>query len=78
MALQWFHYTGSDPADPNSYTLYGSSAPTDCSNPRQQLCAIRTDDGGGIKPVFDVDIALEMAQALQNQTNTANVFLKPR
>ena len=78
MALQWFHYTGSDPAEPNDYTLYGPSAPTDCSNPRQRLCAIRADDGGGTTPVLDLSIFQEMTQALENQTNTANVFLKPR
>ncbi|ERJ58985.1 hypothetical protein SAMN05660841_04276 [Sphingobacterium nematocida] len=79
MALQWFHYTGSNPADPADYTKYGSSAPSDCSAPRQQLCAIQADDdGGGNEPVLDNAILLEMVQALQNQSNTTNVFLKPR
>ncbi|SKB97098.1 hypothetical protein SAMN05660841_03360 [Sphingobacterium nematocida] len=78
MALKWFHYTGSDPASPSDYTLYGSSAPSDCSTPRQQLCAIQAEEDSNSEPVLDTAIALEMVQALQNQTNTANVFLKRR
>ncbi len=79
MALQWFRYTGSNPASPSSFTKHGEDPPTDCSTPRQQLCAIQADDNSGSpEPVLDVDIALEMAQALQNQTNTGNVLLKAR
>lgn len=78
MTLQWFHYTGSNPSLPASFTKFGEDQPTDCSTPRQQLCAIQAEEGSGSKPVLDVDIALEMAQALQNQTNTANVLLKAR
>lgn len=79
MALQWFRYTGSNPASPSSFTKHGSSAPTNCGSITERLCAIQADDnGGGPEPVLDVDIALEMAQALENQTNTANVLLKTR
>jgi|GEM_PF-1428749 len=78
MALQWFRYSGSNPASPSSFTKHGSSAPTNCGSTSQQLCAIQTEEDSNSEPVLDVDIALEMANALQNQTNTSNVLLKAR
>ncbi|SKB96132.1 hypothetical protein SAMN05660841_03318 [Sphingobacterium nematocida] len=78
MALKWFHYTGSDPANPSDYTVFGSSAPSDCPGTPQMLCAIRADEDTNAEPVLDTAIALEMVQALQNQTNTSNVLLKRR
>ncbi|MDR2284776.1 MAG: hypothetical protein LBE37_16290 [Sphingobacterium sp.] len=79
MALQWFHYTGTDPGNPSSYTKFGASEPTDCSAPLEQLCAIRADDGGGTQPVLDSTILVEMVRALQNQSNVTNkVLLKQR
>ena len=79
MALQWFHFDGGDPGISTNYTKYGSSAPTDCPGSPRQLCAIQADDNSGSpEPVLDVNIALEMADALQNQKNTTNVLLKAR
>lgn len=78
MASKWFQYDGGDPTNPINYTVIGTSAPTNCSTPPEQLCAIQADDGGGTQPVFDLEIALEMVQALQNQENTDNVLLKNR
>lgn len=76
MATQWFTYTGSNPTNPASFTPAGSTPPT-CSGAEEQLCAIHAEDDAN-KPVLDLSIALEMAQALQNQVNTPNVKLKSR
>lgn len=77
MAIQWFSYTGSDPADPNHYTPVGGTAPS-CTGAKQQLCAIQTETNASSEPVLDLNISLEMNRALQNQTDRPTVKLKSR
>jgi hypothetical protein len=77
MSAQWYSFNGGNPATASNYSPQGSTAPT-CSLPTEQLCAIFTETATGNKPVLDLNIALEMANALQNQVNTTNVKLKER
>lgn len=76
MASQWFNYTGSDPANPNHYSL--STTTPACIGDTEQLCAIQAENDGNNHPDIDLNIALEMVQALQSQANTTNVKLKER
>lgn len=77
MAAQWFSFNGGHPAIATNYSPQGSSAPI-CSSPTEQLCAIFTETATGNRPVLDLSIALEMANALQNQVDTTTVKLKTR
>ena len=75
--MAWFSFTGSDPANPNDYTLAGSSAPN-CGTKQEQLCAIQATNDGNDHPELDVTILSEMVQALNAPANTPNVKLKAR
>ncbi|MFD2553096.1 hypothetical protein [Sphingobacterium tabacisoli] len=79
MALQWFKYNSGNASDPASYTKHGATAPTDCSTPTQQLCAIRAEEDTNAKPIIDNTILIEMVNALQAESNKPGfVLLKPR
>ncbi|WP_164112070.1 MULTISPECIES: hypothetical protein [Sphingobacterium] len=74
--MAWFNFTGSDPANPNHYTL-ATSTPN-CGSTEEKLCAINATNNGSDKPILDIPILSEMARALQNEVNEPNVQLKAR
>lgn len=74
--MNWFTFTGSDPADSTHYTL--ATGTPSCVNPQQQLCAIQATNNGNNEPDLDIAILSEMVQALNASGNTTNVSLKKR
>ena len=74
---QWFNYNGGNTGVSSNYSLHGATAPI-CPGATQQLCAIHAENDGSDHPDLDINIALEMVEALQSQTNSANVKLKAR
>ncbi|MGA6118308.1 hypothetical protein [Sphingobacterium anhuiense] len=77
--MPWYNYAPiTNPptvGNPNNYTLV-TSLPPNCPNPNNFLCAIQASDSSG-SPVITDDLILEIANALQNRTESTNVLLKP-
>ncbi|QQD16042.1 hypothetical protein [Sphingobacterium sp. UDSM-2020] len=77
--MAWYVFTPSglsrDPCDPNQYTLVGMNTPA-CSGVNNYLCAIQATDNMG-QPIMTVMLICEIVRALENKTNSVNVFLKP-
>ncbi|MEN5232880.1 hypothetical protein [Sphingobacterium faecium] len=78
--MPWYSFTPvsiatGDPSDPNQYTLIGSIPPS-CPSPNSNLCAIQASDNLGL-PILTLPLLIEMANALENVTETSNVLLKP-
>lgn len=77
--MPWYQFTpaGSprNPADPNSYTLVGSTPPS-CPNPNNFTCAIQANDNSG-QPIITAALQVELLIALENRTESTNVLLKP-
>lgn len=80
--MPWYSFTPVDTfphntVDPNNYTLSGITPPS-CPNPNNFLCAIQAPDNSG-KPNFAAAPGLpaEIANAINNRTETTNVHLRP-
>lgn len=78
--MPWYSFTpiGSAPfdaGDPNNYTLVGTNPPT-CPSPKLHLCAIQANDNL-TKPILTTSLGFEIANALNNNTETTNVLLRP-
>lgn len=74
MAL--FNYTGSNPSQPNSYTL--ATGTPSCSSPKQQMCTLQADADINNEPIITEDLKDEIINSLQNQVDGPNVHLKSR
>ncbi len=79
--MPWYQFTPpalfpQDVSNPNQYTLVGSTPPS-CPSPKQQLCAIQANDNL-TKPILTDALIIEIANALQRQTESTNVLLRPR
>ncbi|SKC06549.1 hypothetical protein SAMN05660841_03971 [Sphingobacterium nematocida] len=74
--MAWFNYTGSDPSNPNHYTL--ATTPPSCGTTEQRICAINATNNGSDKPILDASLLSEMVRALEFQANEPNVQLKAR
>lgn len=78
--MPWYSFTPasiptSDPSNPNQYILIGSTPPI-CGGPKNNICAIQATDNSG-QPVITNSLKIEMANALENNIESANVLLKP-
>ncbi|MNL55490.1 hypothetical protein D3C87_1789090 [compost metagenome] len=77
--MPWYLYTPvtipPDVCNPNNYTLVGS-IPPNCPNPNNFLCAIQANDNLG-KPIITFALICEIANAVNNRTETTNVLLRP-
>ncbi|NJI74039.1 hypothetical protein HCX49_12580 [Sphingobacterium kitahiroshimense] len=73
--MPWYNYVSGSVGVPNSYTLHGNTPPN-CPNPNNFLCAIQAADNNQ-KPILTEELVTEIADALQNRTESTNVLLKP-
>ncbi|WP_400261336.1 hypothetical protein ACFX5U_15590 [Sphingobacterium sp. SG20118] len=73
--MPWYKYNGGDVCNPNSYTTT-TTPPTDCLHPNNFLCAIQSIDNLGA-PIITPALCLEIANAVNNRTESTNVLLKP-
>lgn len=79
--MPWYSFTptGSAPfnvGDPNNYTLVGSTPPS-CPNPNLHLCAIQANDNLGKPLLTDINLAFEIATAINSNIESVNVLLRP-
>lgn len=78
--MPWYSFTpgAATPniGDANQYTFAGSTPPS-CPSPNEQLCGLQAADNMG-QPIITSALVLEIANALQRQTESSNVTLKPR
>lgn len=77
--MPWYSYTPitipADVCNPNNYTLVGI-IPPNCPNPNNFLCAIQAVDNM-TKPILTTALICEIANAVNNRTETVNVLLRP-
>lgn len=73
--MAWFSLTGSNPTNPNDYTLQGSQP--SCPG-AEQVCAIQANEDANNAPDITTSLLEEMVQALHNGAATTNVKLKDR
>ncbi|WP_144243280.1 hypothetical protein [Sphingobacterium sp. ML3W] len=71
-----FSYTGTNPSQPNSYTLV-TTTPT-CGLVTEQMCTIEAANNGLNKPVITEALKDEIINCLQNQINDTHVKLTER
>lgn len=71
--MAWFSFTGTNPTNPNHYTLEGSQ-PT-CPG-QDQICAVQAANNGSDKPVLSDSLKNEMIIALNDKVASANVLLR--
>ncbi|MGJ1322847.1 hypothetical protein ACR780_09170 [Sphingobacterium faecium] len=76
--MPWYSYNpgAQDVSNPNNYTLVGSTPPS-CPNPNNFLCAIQAADNGGFPILFLIWLIIEIANAINNRTESTNVRLRP-
>lgn len=77
--MPWYQFNGStvdNIGDPNQYSLVGSEPPS-CPNPNDFLCAIQATDNNSKPTLTDINLIIEIANALQRRTESTNVLLKP-
>jgi hypothetical protein len=77
--MPWYIYnpTGTPPYNIGgacNYNPVGSSPPS-CAGPNNYLCGIQANDIGG-KPIITQALILEIAEAVNNKTETTNVVLR--
>lgn len=81
--MPWYYFTPNSPlrnvGDSSNYTRISNvppatGLPTACLNPPNFSCAIQAMDNSGL-PVITNALVLEIANALENRTNSTNVTL---
>lgn len=73
--MPWYQYNGINPSNPNAFTLIGNTPPN-CAGPKTYLCAIQAQDNSG-QPIITLELTLEIANAVNNRTESTNVRLRP-
>lgn len=71
--MAWFELTGSNPTDPQHYTLR-TAEPSCLGN--DQICAIQATTGPNNKPVLSDSLKNDMINALNDREANDNVLLK--
>ncbi|MEN5193426.1 hypothetical protein [Sphingobacterium faecium] len=64
-----------DTADPNNYSLTGTTPPN-CPSPKLNLCAIQASDNQGL-PIITQSLRTQISNAVTNKVETTNVLLRP-
>ncbi|MGJ1322848.1 hypothetical protein ACR780_09175 [Sphingobacterium faecium] len=75
--MPWYSYIPgrTNVCDPNNYTPVGSNPPN-CPTSKLFLCAIQANDNSG-HPIITCALICEIANALENRTESTNVKLRP-
>lgn len=79
--MPWYKYqppwncTSCNPCDPNNYALIGNMPPV-CLSPKIYVCAIQAADNMG-KPIIPPILCIEILNAINTRTESANVKLEP-
>jgi hypothetical protein len=60
---------------PNFWIIVGSLPPS-CPFPKNYLCALQANDNSG-QPIITLALQIEIANAVNNRTESTNVKLKP-
>ncbi len=76
--MPWYVYNSaaSDVSNPNNYGSPQIPAPS-CPGDNNFLCAIQATDNMGDPDLTDVNLIIEIANAVNNRTETTNVKLRP-
>lgn len=72
--MNWFSFTGTNPANPSHYTLVPSQP--SCAGPPQKLCAVQTQNDGSDNPIITEELHEEIITCIENMANSTNVKLK--
>lgn len=77
MIMPWYLYDpgATDVTDPNNYGP-PLIIPPNCPTPKRYLCAIQANDNSG-SPVILIVLVNEIANALNNGSESTNVKLRP-
>lgn len=75
--MPWYVYNagGTNISNPNNYTNIGSTTPS-CTTPKNYLCAIQTNDNMGSPILTNINLFIEIGNALNNYTESINVKLR--
>jgi hypothetical protein len=75
--MPWYVYNagGTNISNPNNYTFIGSIQPT-CTTPKNYLCAIQANDNSGQPILNDINLFIEIGNALNNYTESTNIKLR--
>lgn len=78
--MPWYSYspitTPPNVGNPNNYTLVGSTPPS-CPNPNNYVCAIQAPDNMGKPNLSNINLFIEISNAVNNRTESTNVLLRP-
>jgi hypothetical protein len=76
--MPWYLYIAgrTDVSDPNNYTPAGT-LPPNCPANKLFLCAIQANDNSGQPVLNNINLFIEIANAVNNRTETTNVKLRP-
>ncbi|MGJ1322844.1 hypothetical protein ACR780_09155 [Sphingobacterium faecium] len=76
--MPWYSYIAGrqDSGNPNNYTYVGSTPPS-CPSNKLYLCAIQAQDNLGAPDLTNINLFIEIANAINNRVESTNVKLRP-